>query len=984
MQYLHRHAALTILLPLVLLAGESARADESTLLTHTRQLTFEGRRAGEGYFSADGRLLVFQSERHEGNPFYQIYLMDLETGDTTLISPGHGKTTCAWIHPSSTRILFASTHEDPDAKKKQEEELELRASGQQRRYEWSFDEHFELYEKDLATGALTRLTDANGYDAEGSYSPDGSLIAFASNRHTYDRALTDDEKKQLEHDPSYFMDLYLMNADGSNLRRLTDAPGYDGGPFFSPDGKRLCFRRFSPDGATAEIYTIAIDGRDERRLTHLGHMSWAPYYHPSGEYLIFTTNVHGFANFELYLVDAQGRKDPVRVTHTEGFDGLPVFSPDGNRLAWTSNRAPGNQSQIFIADWNHAKAREMLGLADAPAIAIPETAADITAADLEKHVRILAGEAMQGRMTGEAGERLATQYAADAFRALGLVPAGDNGTYFQQFDFTAGVSLGPDNALTATFPDDKTARYKPDHDWRPLSFSATGQIPAAPVVFAGYGIVAPAEGDFEEYDAYVHLDVTDKWVMILRYLPENIAPERRQHLHRYASLRHKAMTARDRGARGLIVVSGPNSQVKEQLIPMRLDGSLAGSGLAALSITDELAEVFLNLHDKSLKSLQDKLDTGEPMMGFSLDKVSLNASIDIEKETRTGRNVLARLPAGDKPTEHIVILGAHIDHLGQGRSAGSTARDEESEDIHYGADDNASGVAALFEVAQHLSASRDRKGAQKPSEASRDHQGAENSGLKHDILFAAWSGEELGLLGSAHFVNHLAEGDPARTLHPHIMAYINMDMVGRLRENLIVQGVGSSSIWPAVIEQRNAPVGLPITLQNDSYLPTDATSFYLRGVPILSLFTGSHAEYHSPRDTPDTLNYDGLARVAKLAALITRDLALRDKAPDYQAQARPDSGAQRARLRAYLGTIPDYAAEDIEGLKLSGVVKSGPAEQAGLRAGDIILELAGRKITNIYDYTYAIEALKINEPVSITIEREGNSLELTLTPGSRE
>ncbi|MFM7862673.1 MAG: peptidase M28, partial [Planctomycetaceae bacterium] len=276
------------------------------------------------------------------------------------ISPGTGKTTCAWIHPAGDRVLFASTQEDPDAKLEQQQEIEMRASGKERRYSWDYDLFYDIYEYDLAGKTYRPLTREKGYDAEGSWSPDGSLIAFASNRSAYEESLTAEQQKAFELDPAWANEIYVMNADGSNVRRLTTSPGYDGGPFFSPDGKRICWRRFAENGATAEVMTMNIDGSDQRQLTRLGAMSWAPYYHPSGQYLIFTTNRHGFANFELYLVDAESKHEPVRVTHTPGFDGLPVFSPDGARLAWTAGRTVSGQSQIFMAEWNHAKALELL------------------------------------------------------------------------------------------------------------------------------------------------------------------------------------------------------------------------------------------------------------------------------------------------------------------------------------------------------------------------------------------------------------------------------------------------------------------------------------------------------------------------------------------------------------------------------------------------------------------------------------------------
>ena len=351
-------------LPLALAAALLATdGSAATPLSHVRQLTFEGARAGEGYFGADGQRMIFQSERSPGNPFYQIYTLDLQTGDVERISTGLGKTTCGWLHPDGRRALFASTQFDPAAEAKMQAELDFRASGETRRYSWDYDPTYELVVTDLEDGGYTRLTDNAGYDAEGAYSPDGRWIVFASNRHAYAAELPPADAARLERDPSYFMDLYVMDADGTDVRRLTDAPGYDGGPFWSADGSKITWRRFAEDGARAEIYTMNADGSGERRITDLGVLSWAPFFHPSGAYLVFATNLEGFANFELYLVDAEGAREPVRVTAREGFDGLPTFSPDGRVLSWTSNATPAGTSQIFLADWDHEAALALLAAA---------------------------------------------------------------------------------------------------------------------------------------------------------------------------------------------------------------------------------------------------------------------------------------------------------------------------------------------------------------------------------------------------------------------------------------------------------------------------------------------------------------------------------------------------------------------------------------------------------------------------------------------
>jgi Tol biopolymer transport system component len=985
---------------------------EANFLSSIRRLTHDGPRAGEGYYNSDGTLMVFQSERMKDNPFYQIYLMDFDTGDVETISPGHGKTTCAWIHPDNNQVMFASTHHDPTSRQQQLDLIKLRQDGNEPRYSWDYDHEYEIYSFDRTTKEYQRLTKTKGYDAEGSYSPDGTQIAFASNRRAYSHAdeMTEKQKKLFEQDKAFMMDIYIMNADGTNIRRLTDVPGYDGGPFFSPDGKKICWRRFSEAGDVAEIMTMNIDGSEPKQLTRMGRMSWAPYFHPSGKYLIFNTNKFGFSNFELFLIDTEGKSNPLRITNADGFDGLASWTPDGKTLTWSSNRHDPKErknAHIYVANWNHENALKALGLdgksaEEAVAIETALKSADSTSAgfeplDMMKHVDYLCHPTLQGRMTGSPGERKATAYAAAYLDYLGVQPAGDDGTWYQEFDFPAGAKLGPKNSFKIL---DQNLTL--DKDWRPLTFSQNGDTVNAQVVFAGYGIVAPADKDkgIEEYDSYVHLDVEDKWVLAFRYMPENVDDKVRQHLQYHSSLRKKAMDARDKGARGIIFVSGPNSFAKQQLVPLARESSRNSSSVGVISISDNLANKILTKADKDLKTLQDKLDTGEPMMGFPIKDVRLSCTVEVEKVTGRGRNIVGRLQVGDQPSNEAILVGAHIDHLGVGRGSSSLARDDEKTMIHFGADDNASGVAAMLEIAEYLTDLR-KKG---------------KLNLKRDVIFAGWSGEELGLHGSAHFVETmkkqietrtadpsvnekenphassipqaaLGEKDPhaglfgPKTIYPNIAACLNMDMVGRYEERLVIQGMSSSSYWSKAVE-RNAAVGLELKLSNDTQLPTDATSFFQAGVPILSAFTGSHTDYHTPRDTPDKLNYDDAARIAKLMGLITRALATEESAPDYIAAQAVADNQPRANMRAFLGTVPDYG-DDVVGVKISGATDGTPAHKAGLQGGDVITELAGRKIENIYDYTYAIEALKIGQETTITVNRGGESIKMKITPGRR-
>jgi len=979
-------------------AGTCAgQTEQASPLSRARQLTFAGRRSGEGYFSKDGSQLVLQSEREEGNPFYQIYLMDMGSGEVERISPGFGKTTCGWIHPGGARVLFASSHLDPEARSKQEREIEERESGTQRRYSWDYDEHYDLFAGNLediraarkaggsGARALQPLSSSPGYDAEASWSPDGRSIVFASNRAAYGAAKLDHAARaKLESDPAYFVDLYIMDWKGEKLRRLTSTPGYDGGPFFSPDGRRIVWRRFAEDGERAEIFSMAIDGSDVRQLTELGALSWAPFYHPSGDYIVFSTSLHGFDNFELYMVDAMGGGDPVRVSESEGFDSLPAFAPDGTTLVWTRRAAAAGGSQLFIAEWDDAEARRLLGLPQrggggAPSLLpLPaRSSPQIRSSDLRAHVEALSSPVTEGRLTGTPGERIATSYVARVFRSLGLEPAGDEGSYFQGFGFSAGVSLGADNALrlagSSSDESDPGESFEVDRDWRPFAFSQVGEIEAAEVVFAGYGIVAPAIEGQSAVDSFEGLDLAGRWVLVLRYVPEDVEPALRRHLRRHASLRHKAMVARDRGARGLLVASGPNSKVRHELVPLSHDVSLASMSLAAVSVSDEVAERLLAASGQRLDELQDALDSGAHVPGFAIEGSRLAGRIDLVQQQRRGRNVLGRLVVGDEPSKAVVVLGAHVDHLGQGKGSSSMARGEEKGQIHPGADDNASGVAALLEMAEYA-ADGVRRGRADDSTPA----------LRRDIVFAAWSGEEIGLLGSSHYVKELADpNSPHARLGDEVIANLNLDMVGRLRDSLQIMGMGSSKVWPGEIERANVPVGLPISPGEDSYLPTDSTPFYLAGVPVLSAFTGAHAEYHTPRDTPDRLDFDGIRGTAELFVAIAESLAASELAPDYVASTAPSS-EPRVDLRVYLGTIPDYSQSSEKGLLLAGVAGGGPADKAGLRAGDIVVEIDERTIENIYDYTYALDALEIGVPAEFVVKRGGERLKLAVTPGSRD
>jgi hypothetical protein len=592
--------------------------------------------------------------------------------------------------------------------------------------------------------------------------------------------------------------------------------------------------------------------------------------------------------------------------------------------------------------------RFVLILALAGAAVLP-TVAQQTPSKTRATVEALASERFEGRLAGSNGERLAGDYIAAQLEKIGAKPLPGHTDFLLPFEFTAGARDGGSTISVAN--DSRSARA--------LSFSDNGDV-SGPVVFAGYGIVVPDGQDFG-YDSYAGLDVKDKIVLVLRYFPEDADQKTRAQLARYSDLRFKAMAARQHGAKAMLVVTGPRSPNAGELIPMTFDTALAGSGIVALSITGADATVmFRTVPDKTLEEAQKALDSGNPhVAGFALPGVDARVHASVEREKRTGHNVAAYLPATaggalDKPW---VILGAHYDHLGRGDHGNSLATKEEAGRVHVGADDNASGTAAVLGAGETL--------AKQPR--------------RRHVLLALWSGEELGLIGSSAFL--ASPPVPA----DQVEAYLNFDMVGRMQDNkLTIQAMGTSPAWAKILEQANVAAGFDLLLQQDPYQPTDVASFNLAGVPCLSFFTGTHADYHKPTDTADKIDYADLDRIVDFAAAITRRLEELAQPPAFTKVDQPmQTGAGRAGVRVFTGTIPDYSTE-VKGLLLGGVIGGGPADQAGLQKGDVIVEIAGQSIANIYDYTYALELLKIGQPAKVVYMRNGVRKETMLTPGARK
>ena len=576
------------------------------------------------------------------------------------------------------------------------------------------------------------------------------------------------------------------------------------------------------------------------------------------------------------------------------------------------------------------------------------------ALDTRVLVETLASDSFAGRLTGSEGIWSAGKYIIEQLSLVGAEPLPGHADFRLPFEFTAGVSDGGTTIDVAGSTG--SASYNGD-TVQALSFSETGSVTGS-LAFAGYGLSVP-ETDGFSYDSYATLDVADKVVLVLRYFPEDTEGEIRATLSRYARLRYKALAARERGAIGLIVVTGPRSPNAGALVPMTFDTALSGSRMVAASITGQVGESLLDRAGRMFEEVQALLDTGNPhVTGFAIPDTEVTLTAAVDREQRTGHNIVAYLPPSEATdvVKPYVMLGAHYDHLGHAAGGNSLAREREAGQIHNGADDNASGVAAVLAAGGQLARADRRRG----------------------VILAFWSGEELGLLGSADFVQ------TAPVPMDQIAAYLNFDMVGRLTENrLSVQAVGSSSIWTPLVAELNTPFGFDLQFVEDPYLPTDVMSLNQAGVPSVAFFTGSHEDYHRPSDDPETINYAGLDQISALGAVLAARLATRLDAPDFVKAEPVIQRSGQGPIRIFTGTIPDYTA-DAEGLLLSGVVGGGPAQTAGLQGGDVIVEVAGQAIANIYDYTYALDLLKVGEPVVVVFTRQGEQIQTELIPEGRQ
>ncbi|MEN0062726.1 MAG: M28 family peptidase [Myxococcota bacterium] len=580
---------------------------------------------------------------------------------------------------------------------------------------------------------------------------------------------------------------------------------------------------------------------------------------------------------------------------------------------------------------------------------------DVDAACFTEVVTALADDAMEGRGIGTEGLAKAATLIEERFRAAGLSDVGVG--YQQPFDVTVGVHLGEGNWLGGSGVEDLAV----GKDFQPFGFASDGAFEGS-LVFAGYGISAKDLG----YDDYADLDVKGKVVLAMRYEPqENNADStfEGKRPSRYSDLRYKALQARSRGAKALVLVGPARGDSDPDKVPaLQSGGPRSRAGIPVLQVTRAVADRWLAKGDApTLAELHATIDeTGAPA-SRTLKNVTVSGTVEIVSDKAPVRNVLASIPGAGALADEVVVVGAHYDHLGYG-GQGSLRPGEHA--IHNGADDNASGTAAMVCALERLVKSSD----------------AEN---RRTILGIAFTAEEIGLGGSSFYTDH-----PVLPIE-NTVAMVNLDMVGRLRNgNLQALGADTAPEWRTILSPVAETHGLNLAMGGDGYGASDHTSFYEKKIPVIHLFSGTHSVYHTPDDDTSTLNLEGGATVTGFLVDVTSALSTRSDGLTYVKSTSGPRVVGDSRGRgAYLGTIPDMSAmaltEGGEGVLLSDVRGDGPADRAGLRGGDTIVEMAGVEIQNLYDMTFVLRDHRPGQTIDIVVKRGDERVPLKATLGSR-
>ncbi len=573
---------------------------------------------------------------------------------------------------------------------------------------------------------------------------------------------------------------------------------------------------------------------------------------------------------------------------------------------------------------------------------------EITSAEIQDHINYLASDELEGRMTGTPELYKAAEFLQKEFESYGLIPLF-NGSYFQEFPFMKILELSSENILELNFENESLSEsyyMVVGSDYTTLSFS-DNLLVESELVFAGYGISA----EELDYDDYANVDVKDKIVVVFRNHPDMKSPH--SEFEQYSSLRYKTTIARDRGAKGIIFLNTLD-KTNDELITLKYDNAGNIKDISAIQLKRNLADDMFRNYNTDIFSIQKLIDSLKTPASFTLKNYSAKILTDVKEVRGTSVNVGAYIDAGNENfKDEYLVIGAHFDHLGWG---GDNSLYMGEPSIHNGADDNASGTTGLLELAEKFASIKNQ--------------------LDRKIVFIAFSGEELGLLGSSYVVNNF----PIPIENNITM--INMDMIGRLNDknDLIVYGTGTSSKWKNILDDKNE-YDLNLTFNDEGFGPSDHSSFYGKKVPVLFFFTGTHSDYHKPSDDADKINAAGQENVLKFIYDVALTIVNSETRPDYISVERKDTGKMTG-TKVYVGTVPDFAGE-VDGYKLGGVTDGSPAAKAGLQAGDIITQFGDKKISNIYDFTYALGNYVPGDKVKVLAKRGEEELTFDIELGSR-
>ena len=568
---------------------------------------------------------------------------------------------------------------------------------------------------------------------------------------------------------------------------------------------------------------------------------------------------------------------------------------------------------------------------------------DITSDDLKSHISYLASDDLKGRYTGSPGGIAASEYIRDRFRDAGLKLLGQDG--FQNFEVVVSVKAGPNNSFRIN---DRIAANP--GDFTPFPFSKNTTVSAG-VVFGGYGFEITQ--DSLSWNDYLGIDVSGKWIMILRGDPEMEKQESR--FISFGDDRDKVILARDKGAAGVIFVSGKKFDANDDLVSMYFDKTQSTAGIPVIHIKRSLADDILRTDHLSVDSLESSLISAMKPNSKMLTG-TVNATTDVIQEKVIAQNVAGMLEGSDPVLKNsYIIIGAHYDHLGMG-GPGSGSRFLDSMAIHNGADDNASGIGGILELAAYFA--------------------LEKTSFKRSLVFIAFDGEELGILGSRYFTEN-----PLIDLK-NADAMINFDMIGRLKKDspaIMIGGTGTSTESEQLLSSLNAG-SIKLNFSPEGYGPSDHAAFYSENIPVFFFSTGAHEDYHTPEDDWDRLNFEGEKDIVEIGRQLITVLANKDENLTFQ-EAGPkqqEGGRAGYRFKVTLGIMPDFTSTVEGGLGVGGVRKDGPAFKGGMLKGDVITAIDGKQVTDIYDYMNRLKKLQPGQVISVDVLREGKTVILII------